>query len=142
MYRSKWLKMQTTMLSVQNCKFETSFFYLCDLIPPFQRSSRNKSCTYEPFCRTVSFENPFYLHCVKSVQIRSYFWSVFSCIRAKYRKKRTRNNSVYGHFSRSGWIAFYAHFGMSFLETTNCYYFFVQKLSAGEKKNQMQILAS
>ena len=31
---------------------------------------------------------------VKSVQIRSYFWSVFSCI-------RTRNNSVFGHFSRS-----------------------------------------
>ena len=34
-------------------------------------------------------------HCVKSVQIRSYFWSVFSCI-------RTRNNSVFGHFLRSG----------------------------------------
>ena len=110
--------MQTTMLSVQNCKFETSFFYLCDLIPPFQRSSRNKSCTYEPFCRTVSFENPFYLHCVKSVQLRSYFWSVFSCIRreygdlrskspgnlriqSEYRKIQTRNNSVIGHFSRS-----------------------------------------
>ena len=23
-------------------------------------------------------------HCVKSVQIRSYFWSVFSCIRTEY----------------------------------------------------------
>ena len=101
MYRSKWLKMQTAMLSVQNCKFETSFFYLCDLIPPFQRSSQNKSCTYEPFCRTVSFKNPFYLHCVKSVQIRSYFWSVFSCIRPECRKKKTRNNSVFGHFSSS-----------------------------------------
>ena len=33
-------------------------------------------------------------HRVKSVQIRSYFWSVLSCI-------RTRNNSVFGHFSRS-----------------------------------------
>ena len=29
---------------------------------------------------------------VKSVQIRSYFWSIFSCF-------RTRNNSVFGHFS-------------------------------------------
>ena len=38
-------------------------------------------------------------HCVKSVQIRSYFWSVFS--RIQYRKIRTRNNSVFGHFSRS-----------------------------------------
>ena len=34
------------------------------------------------------------LHGVKSVQIRSYFWS-------GYRKIRTRNNSVFGHFSRS-----------------------------------------
>ena len=32
--------------------------------------------------------------CVKSVQIRSYFWSVFFCI-------RTWNNSVFWHFSRS-----------------------------------------
>ena len=29
------------------------------------------------------------------------FWSVFSCIRTEYRKIRTRNNSVFGHFSRS-----------------------------------------
>ena len=39
-------------------------------------------------------------HCVKSVQIRNYFWSVFSCIRTEYRKILTRNNSVFGHFSR------------------------------------------
>ena len=47
--------------------------------------------------------------CVKSVQIRSYFWTVFSCtwpeyrntgIQSEYRKIRTRNNSVFGHFSR------------------------------------------
>ena len=30
-------------------------------------------------------------HCMKSVQIRSFFWSVFSCI-------RTKKNSVFGHF--------------------------------------------
>ena len=53
--------------------------------------------------------------CIRSVQIRSYFWSVFSCfglnteiyfvdlhIQSEYRKIRTRNNSVFGHFSRSG----------------------------------------
>ena len=51
---------------------------------------------------------------VKSVQIRSYFWSVFSCIwteygdllvnlfiQSEYRKVRTRNNSVFGQFSCS-----------------------------------------
>ena len=40
-------------------------------------------------------------HCVKSLQIRSYFWSLFSCIRTECRKIRTRNNSVFGQFSRS-----------------------------------------
>ena len=39
-------------------------------------------------------------HCVKSVQIWSYFWSVFSCIRIEYRKIRARTDSVFGHFSR------------------------------------------
>ena len=38
---------------------------------------------------------------MKSVQIQSYFWSVFSCIQSEYRKIRTRNNSVFGHFSHS-----------------------------------------
>ena len=77
-------------------------------------------CFDKWFCTFVAFswiEISWYSHnsyCVKSVQIRSYFWSVFSCIQtkygeiwstpyiqSKYRKKRTRNNSVFGHFSRS-----------------------------------------
>ena len=37
-------------------------------------------------------------HCVKNVQIQSYFWSVFSCIWTEYRKIRTRNNSALRHF--------------------------------------------
>ena len=41
------------------------------------------------------------LHCVKSVQIQSFFWSVFSCIWTEYRKIRIRKNSVFGHFSGS-----------------------------------------
>ena len=41
------------------------------------------------------------MHCAQSVQIRSCFWPVFPCIRTEYRKIRTRNNSVFGHFSRS-----------------------------------------
>ena len=47
-----------------------------------------------------------YLHCLKSVQIRSFFWSVFSCIRIEYGKIGTRKNSVFGHFSRSAckWV--------------------------------------
>ena len=50
----------------------------------------------------------------KSVQIRSFFWSVFSCICTEYgvygvnlriqsecRKTRTSKKSVFGHFLRS-----------------------------------------
>ena len=35
---------------------------------------------------SISFPTPFYgcFHCVKSVQIRSFFWSVFSRIRTEY----------------------------------------------------------
>ena len=51
-------------------------------------------------------------HCVKSVQIRSFFWSIFYRIRTEFGetlrislhsfgKIRTRKNSVFGHFSRS-----------------------------------------
>ena len=54
-------------------------------------------------------------HCVKSVQIQSFFWSVFSRILTEYgeilritsysvqmRQNTDRKNSVFGHFSRSG----------------------------------------
>ena len=47
------------------------------------------------------------LHCVKSVQMWSYFLSVFSCIQSEYREIRARNNSVFGHFSRSAVIVEY-----------------------------------
>ena len=38
---------------------------------------------------------------MKSVRIRSFLWSIFSCNRTKNRKIRTRKNSVFGHFSCS-----------------------------------------
>ena len=37
-------------------------------------------------------------HWVKSVQIRSFFWSVFSCIQSEYRKIRTRKNPYLNTF--------------------------------------------
>ena len=42
-----------------------------------------------------------HFHCVKSAQMWSFFWSMFSCIQCEYRKKWTRNNSVFEHFPRS-----------------------------------------
>ena len=38
---------------------------------------------------------------MKSVRIRSFLWSIFSCNWTKNRKIRTRKNSVFGHFSCS-----------------------------------------
>ena len=38
-------------------------------------------------------------HCVRGVQMRSYFWSVFSWALTEYRKMRVRNDSVSGNFS-------------------------------------------
>ena len=55
----------------------------------------------EELANIVSFTFIENYRCLKSVQIRSYFWSVFSCIQSEYREIRTRNNSVFGHFSRS-----------------------------------------
>ena len=54
-----------------------------------------------------------YVHCVKTDQIWSFFWSVFSLIWTEYGeislriqsecgKIQTRKNSVFEHFSRSG----------------------------------------
>ena len=40
-------------------------------------------------------------HCVESVRIRSFFESIFSCIRTDYGKVQTRSNSIFGQFSRS-----------------------------------------
>ena len=54
------------------------------------------------------------IHYVKSVQIRSFFWSVLSCvyteygdllvnlrIQSEYKKIQTRKNSIFRHFSHS-----------------------------------------
>ena len=40
-------------------------------------------------------------HCVKFVQIRSFFWSIFPRIQSDYGKTWTRKNSVFGHFLHS-----------------------------------------
>ena len=50
------------------------------------------------FCFFVALD---YSHCVKSVQIRSYLWSVIFRIWTEYGKIWTRKNSVFGHFLRS-----------------------------------------
>ena len=53
----------------------------------------------ESTSQKIKYGNTF--HSAKSVQIRSYFWLVFSRIQSEYEKIRTRHYSVFGHFSRS-----------------------------------------
>ena len=48
----------------------------------------------------------YHFHFVKSVQIRSFIWSIFPRIRTKYGKIRTRENSVFEHFSHSVCLLF------------------------------------
>ena len=55
----------------------------------------NKLCKKIALCSKI--------HCVKSVQILSFFWSVFSSIRTECEcwKIRTKKNSVFRHISHS-----------------------------------------
>ena len=42
----RWLKRLCYLLKIASTK---QAVYLCELIPPFRRSSRKKSCIYQPF---------------------------------------------------------------------------------------------
>ena len=55
-----------------------------------------------------------YIHCVKSIQVWNFFWSVFSCIQSEYRKIPTRS-SAFGHFSRSDSLNYHHYFLRKFL---------------------------
>ena len=61
----RWLRRLCYLYKIVNTKQPA---YLYDLIPPFQRLSRNKGCIYEPFCRTVSFKKFFFTACNKGVE--------------------------------------------------------------------------
>ena len=58
--------------------------------------ARQSTTLIKVFCKHFKLKHYFW-HCVKSVQIQSFFWSVFSCIRTEYGPERF----VFGHFSRS-----------------------------------------
>ena len=103
-FKQRWILLKT---------FVESQFGYCPLIWMFHSRKINSKITrlQERSSRIVyndhitSFEdllkkdNSFKIHHrVKSVQIRSYFWSVLSCI-------RTRNNSVFAHFSCSALVS-------------------------------------
>ena len=58
----RWLRRLCYLYKIVSTKQPA---YLYDLIPPFQRSTRNRGCIYEPFCRTISFKNSFLPYAIK-----------------------------------------------------------------------------
>ena len=59
----RWLRRLCYLYKIVNTKQPV---YLYDLIPPFQRSSRNKILfSIKPFCRTVSFKNSLLPYAIK-----------------------------------------------------------------------------
>ena len=43
-------------------------------------------------------------HCGKSIQIRSFFWSLFSCIRTEYGDLRSKNSLIYFNYVIWNWL--------------------------------------
>ena len=74
------------------------FYRLCTKAWPKTRKLwvNPKNCDRRKKASSIRFTK----HCVKSVQIQSFFWSVFSCIQSEYRKIRIRKNSIFGHFTQ------------------------------------------
>ena len=64
------------------------------------REPQHTALSNMPVEKTVRLYVHINFHCVKSVQIRSFFKSVFFCIRTEYGIIRTRKKSVFGHFSQ------------------------------------------
>ena len=58
----RWLKRLCYLYKTASSKQPA---HLYDLILPFQRSSQNKGCIYEPFRRTMSFKNSFLPYAIK-----------------------------------------------------------------------------
>ena len=93
-------RLRTGLSHMLEQKFKHSFQN--SLSPVWRRNTGIEFCPHF-FLYYLLFQNErrILLLYVKSVQIRKHFWSVCSCIWTEYRKVRTRNNSVFGHFSRS-----------------------------------------
>ena len=90
------LPLSTTLLLIYQGFFPFNFLLQIILIFCKENNLRYMQCFMAFFAFKIED-----IHCVKSVQIRSYFWSVFSFIQSEYRKIGTRNNFAFGHFLRS-----------------------------------------
>ena len=108
-----------------HCKCSLNMKYFFQLVSynsvnSMKTKSRNNIFLKSRFMQNQKFTDKLSLmsqifkceHCLKSVQIRSFSWSVFSRTRAEYgdlrfAKIRTGKNSVFEHFFSSGDLAIY-----------------------------------
>ena len=93
MFTTGFLQNTSRQLSVKLVLFFSSIRWHIPCIRPHFLKNFNENLIfvqYQHWKNILSKKT----HCVKSVQIRSYFWS-------EYRKIRARHNSVFWHFSRS-----------------------------------------
>ena len=89
---TKFLRIYMKLLNQKFlCHCSHRLFKISSIIPKFFWSkcissaiSDNTRWAWTPLVATATL-----LHCVKSVQIRSFFWSVFACIRTEYGEIRS-----------------------------------------------------
>ena len=102
---------ETTVLRFVLSPYYRRIYDKINFMAPFYGQNSTASRVQSRYEETLQFLPLIYPHWVKIVQIQSYFWSIFSCIRtecrvnlriqSECRKIWTRNNSIFGHFSRS-----------------------------------------
>ena len=88
---SKQLFSRTPQVAASDKDLLNSFSRIWYFNDCFKFSTLGSTSQYGNLSQAMHLHYTWLSHYVKSVQIRSYFWSVFSCI-------WTRNNSVFGHF--------------------------------------------
>ena len=96
------INVETTLMNVddQRC-FDVDTMLMCLLFWTFYSKRYKANESLLGFIAKNNYDDSCTTHCVKRVQIKSFFRSVFSCIQSDYRKMRNRKNSVSGHFPRS-----------------------------------------
>ena len=93
-----------------------NFFILCAVILLAVYLGRVRNLPFlQNSCKLFSQKGRY--HCVKSIQIRSFFWSLFPCIRTKYRKIRTRKTPYLDTF-----YELYASVNLFFNLDSNLYF--------------------
>ena len=93
-------------------------FWSVNLMSIVEEDNSLKQATFEIKCYNL-INHSTEIRCVRNVQIRSFFWSVFSRIRTEYGKiwsispysvrmqeNTDQKNSVFGHISRRGYLIY------------------------------------